>query len=139
MSFENFLLMRQELVLVAVVLIVLIAEIFTSKEQKGIISPLAISLFSIHTIIGFMPLQEGSLFGGMYNTSALINTMKNILNIGVLIILIQSYYWLNQEAQKVKVSEFYIVLLSTLTGMFYMISSGDFLMFYHGLDTATIP
>jgi len=139
MNFENFLLMRQELVLIGIVLIVLIAEIFTDKDQKGIITPLAITLFAIHTIIGFLPLAEGSIFGGSYNTSALINTMKNVLNLGVLIILIQSSFWLNQENQKGKVSEFYIVLLSTLVGMFYMISSGDFLMFYIGLETATIP
>ena len=139
MNFENFLLMRQELVLIGIVLIVLIAEIFTDKDQKGIITPLAIALFAIHTIIGFLPIAEGSLFGGMYNTSAIINTMKNVLNIGVLIILIQSSSWLNQELQKVKVSEFYIVLLSTLVGMYYMISAGDFLMFYIGLETATIP
>jgi NADH-quinone oxidoreductase subunit N len=139
MNFENFLLMRQELVLIGIVLIVLIAEIFTDNNQKGIITPLAITLFAIHTIIGFLPLAEGSIFGGSYNTSALINTMKNVLNLGVLIILIQSSFWLNQENQKGKVSEFYIVLLSTLVGMFYMISSGDFLMFYIGLETATIP
>jgi len=139
MNFENFLLMRQELVLIGIVLILLIAEIFTDKDQKGIITPLAITLFAIHTIIGFLPLAEGSIFGGSYNTSALINTMKNVLNLGVLIILIQSSFWLNQENQKGKVSEFYIVLLSTLVGMFYMISSGDFLMFYIGLETATIP
>jgi len=139
MNFENFLLMRQELVLIGIVLIVLIAEIFTEKDQKGIITPLAITLFAIHTVIGFLPLAEGSIFGGSYNTCALINTMKNVLNLGVLIILIQSSFWLNQETQKGKVSEFYIVLLSTLVGMFYMISSGDFLMFYIGLETATIP
>jgi NADH-quinone oxidoreductase subunit N len=139
MNFENFLLMRQELVLIGIVLILLIAEIFTDKDQKGIITPLAITLFAIHTIIGFLPLAEGSIFGGSYNTSALINTMKNVLNLGVLIILIQSSFWLNQDNQKGKVSEFYIVLLSTLVGMFYMISSGDFLMFYIGLETATIP
>jgi NADH-quinone oxidoreductase subunit N len=139
MNFENFLLMRQELVLIGIVLIVLITEIFTDKDQKGIITPLAITLFAIHTIIGFLPLAEGSIFGGSFNTSALINTMKNVLNLGVLIILIQSSFWLNQETQKSKVSEFYLVLLSTLVGMFYMISSGDFLMFYIGLETATIP
>src|ERR1035437_375529 len=139
MNLENFLLMRQELVLFGVVLILLIAEIFTNKDQKGIITPLAITLFAIHTIIGFLPLAEGSIFGGSYNTSALINTMKNVLNLGVLIILIQSSFWLNKEEQKGKISEFYIVLLSTLVGMFYMISAGDFLMFYIGLETATIP
>jgi NADH-quinone oxidoreductase subunit N len=65
--------------------------------------------------------------------------MKNILNIGVLIIFIQSVSWLKLEGQKEKIGEFFILLLSTLIGMDYMISSGDFLMFYLGLELATIP
>jgi len=139
MNFETFLLMRQELVLIAIVLILLIAEIFTNDKQKGIISPLAIVLFAIHTVVGFLPQEYGSIFGGMYNTSPLITTMKSILNIGVLIILFQTHKWITGDLQKSKVSEFYIVLLSTLVGMFYMVSASDFLMFYIGLETATIP
>jgi len=139
MNFGDLLLMRHELVLIGITMIVLIAEIFTNNNQKGIISPLALILFGIHTVIGFFPQLEGSLFGGSYNTSNLLVGMKNILNIGVMLILIQSAKWLQNPANKIKVSEFYIVIFSTLTGMFYMISSGDFLMFYIGLETATIP
>ena len=69
-NFENFLLMRQELVLGLIVLTILIAEIFTSNEKKSIISPLAIILFAVHTVIGFLPLAEGSIFGGMFSFTA---------------------------------------------------------------------
>jgi NADH-quinone oxidoreductase subunit N len=65
--------------------------------------------------------------------------MKNILNIGVLIIFIQSVSWLRLPEQKEKIGEYFVILLSTLIGMNYMISSGDFLMFYLGLELATIP
>lgn len=139
MSFESLLLMRHELLLLLAIVLLLIAEIGTNDSQKSIISPLAIILFALHTIVGFLPLQEGSLFGGMFNTTNIVATMKNILNLGVLIILLQSWKWLNSPENKVKVSEFYIVLFSTLLGMFYMISAGDFLMFYIGLEIATIP
>ncbi|HON51603.1 MAG TPA: NADH-quinone oxidoreductase subunit N [Bacteroidales bacterium] len=139
MSFESLLLMRHELVLLLAIVLLLIAEIGTNDSQKSIISPLAIILFALHTIVGFLPLQEGSLFGGMFNTTNIVATMKNILNLGVLIILLQSWKWLNATENRVKVSEFYIVLFSTLLGMFYMISAGDFLMFYIGLEIATIP
>jgi NADH-quinone oxidoreductase subunit N len=139
MNFQSLLLMRHELLLLLIIVIMLIAEIGTNDSQKSIISPLAIILFVIYTIIGFFPIGEGTLFGGMFNSSPIIATMKNILNVGVLIILFQSHKWLDAPANRIKVSEFYIVLLSTLLGMFYMISSGDFLMFYIGLEIATIP
>jgi len=131
--------MRHEIVLVAVALILLIAEIFTSPQNKGRIRGLAIILFAINTIIGFFPATTGTLFGGMYSTLPIHVIVKNILNIGTLIVIIQSNTWLKNEENKNKFAEFYIVLISTLVGMFYMISAGDFLMFYLGLELATIP
>ncbi|MDP4268113.1 MAG: NADH-quinone oxidoreductase subunit N [Bacteroidota bacterium] len=135
----NFLLMRHELLLTAVAMIILIAEIFFSGEKKGWIRTLSISLFFIITLIGFLPVDSGSLFGGMYNTNALIALMKNILNIGVLIVMIQSNTWLKKEQNNYKTSEFFLLMISTLIGMNFMISAGDFLMFYLGIELATIP
>lgn len=139
MNIENVLLMRNELMLTVIGLIVLGTEIFTRESRKKRISALAIVLFAIHTALGFLPGREGSIFGGMYNSTALTTLMKNILNIGVLIVLIQSVKYLHNEENRSKISEYYLLLISTLIGMSFMISSGDFLMFYLGLETATIP
>jgi len=139
MNLDSLLLMRHEIVLVLIIVLMLIGEIGTKPNQKNILSPLAIILFGIHTIIGFLPIGEGTLFGGMYNSTPIIVTVKNVLNIGVFIILLMSYRWLQSGDNKMKTSEFYIVLFSSLVGMFYMVSAGDFLMFYLGLETATIP
>src|SRR5574339_558108 len=53
-----------------------------------------------------------------------------------LIISLQSYNWLKDHKH---VPEFYILMLSTLLGMFFMISSGNLLMFYLALELSTIP
>ncbi len=131
--------MRHELILVSLVLLVLIIDLNLKKSQKTRIIPIAISMFFIHTVVGFLPAQTGVLFGGMYHTEALTILMKNILNVGVFIILLQSSTWLRKEENREKISEFFILLLSTLVGMNFMISSGDFLMLYLGLELATIP
>jgi NADH-quinone oxidoreductase subunit N len=47
--------------------------------------------------------------------------------------------WLGKDENSEKISEYFILLLSTLTGMSFMISSGHFLMFYLGIELATIP
>ena len=66
--------------------------------------------------------------------------MKNILNIGVLILLLQSADWIRLHLiEEKKGSEFFILLFSSLMGMYFMISSGDFLMFYLGLELSTLP
>ena len=127
------------MLLTIVALIVLIADISLSAKHKPLVINLAIGLFFIHTIIGFLPASTGVLFGGMYRSSLLTVMMKNILNVGVLIILLQSVTWLKKTENREKISEYFILLFSTLIGMNFMISSGDFLMFYLGLELATIP
>ena len=139
MTVNDFLLMRHELMLVAIALILLITDLMVKPAHKRAIVPFAIALFAVQTIIGFLPAEEGVLFGGMFKTTPLISLMKNVLNIGVLIILLQSWPWVNKPENREKMSEYFILLFSTLIGMYFMISSGDFLMFYLGLETATIP
>jgi NADH-quinone oxidoreductase subunit N len=75
----------------------------------------------------------------MYESSPVRTAMKNILNIGALIIFMQSYGWLIKQENSGKINEYFILLLSTLIGMNFMISAGHFLMFYIGLELATIP
>jgi len=139
MSLTNFLLMRHELLLIIAALLVLMAEIFHDPAKKRSINLFSAGLFVVVTIIGFLPLQSGSLFGGMYQVTDTRLMMKNILNIGALLVSIQSVTWLNKEENSEKISEYYILLMSTLVGMDFMISAGHFLMFYIGLELATIP
>jgi len=131
--------MRHELLLTTAALLVLIAEIFWDPGKKRSINLFSVGLFIIITIVGFLPSPSGSLFGGMYEVTDLRLIMKNILNIGALLVLIQSVTWLNKEENSEKISEYYILLIATLTGMNFMISAGHFLMFYIGLELATIP
>ncbi len=139
MTFENLLLMRHEIVLTIITMIILIAELAMDDKVKQRVVPLAIGLFLVHTIIGFLPLREGILFGGMFHTNGTITLMKNVLNIGVLIVFMQSWTWIRHPENHPKVSEYFLLIISTLIGMNFMISSGDFLMFYIGLELATIP
>ncbi len=131
--------MRHELVLVITALLLLIIDLGLKPDKKRSIIPIAVVLFIINVIVGYLPAVEGVLFGGMFQNTALSVMMKNVLNTGVLIIMLQSYGWLIKPENKEKISEYFVLLLSTLIGMYFMISAGDFLMFYLGLETASIP
>lgn len=139
MNIYDFLIMRHELVLVSIALVLLIIDLALKPANKKHIIPIAVILFIIHTVIGFLPATGGILFGGMFHSTPLLVMMKNVLNIGVLIILLQSYSWLIKPENKEKMSEYFVIMFSTLVGMYFMISAGDFLMFYLGLETASIP
>ena len=93
-------------------------------------------LLLINLVSGFLMSQTGSLFGDMFSTNRLLTFEKNLLNLATLIISLQSYNWLKEHKH---VPEFYMLLLSTLLGMFYMLSSENLLMFYLALELSTIP
>ncbi len=139
MNIGQFIMMRHELLLTAAALIILIAEIFTADKSKEKLIPFSIGLFALITFIGFLPVQEGTLFGGSYQSSALTALMKNVLNVGVMIIFLQAEGWLRCDENSDRISEYFLLTISTLIGMNFMISAGDFLIFYVGLETATIP
>lgn len=132
--------MRQEIFLLAIILLLIVGEIFIPKSKKSYIVHLALFLFGIHTILGFFPVEETSLFGGMFRTNELIHLFKNVLNVGVLILLLQSADWIQEKLVKDnKGTEFFMLMFSSLLGMYFMISAGDFLMFYIGLELSTLP
>ncbi len=138
MNLEMLVLMRQELALLAVIILLVISEIFV-KNKKGLV-PVALVLFGLHTLAGFIALPEGELFGGMFHSTGLIHMFKNVLNIGVLIILLQSAEWIQKEVvSQHKSTEFFMLMLSSLLGMYFMISAGDFLMFYLGMELSALP
>ena len=139
MSLSDLLIMRNELLLTFMALILLTIDLNLNHAKKSLMIPISIGLFLVVTIIGFIPQADSSLFGGMYHTNGMVQLMKGILNVGVLIILFQSAAWLKSPANATKISEYFFLLVSTLIGMNFMISSGDFLMLYLGLELATIP
>jgi NADH-quinone oxidoreductase subunit N len=133
---DLFILMKSELLLTAIIFILLFLKLSSSNIQnKSVIQLVHIFLF-INVVAGFFYNNSGSLFGDMYATNPLLQFEKNILNIGVFIISLQSTQWLTKHEHTL---EFYILLLSTLLGMYFMISAGNMLMFYLALELSTIP
>lgn len=141
MDYSQFLAMKQEIGLLVVFLLVFFFDTFMPKKAQGALSGITCIFFALFTIAGFCPcaLTEQSAFAGMYVTSPVIATIKNILNVGVLIVLIQSMKWANSDIQIMRRGEFYELLLVTLFGMYLMISARHFLLFIIGLEAASLP
>ncbi len=139
MDISQFLMMRHELVLTLAAIILLIVELSVKDHHKTRLIPWVAGLFALVTLIGFLPVETGALFGGAYQSNPLTVTIKNILNIAVLIVFLQSEGWLKKEENSDRINEYFMLVIATLIGMNFMVSSGDFLTFYLGLETATIP
>jgi len=136
MGTDFFILMKQELVIIAIIFILLFIKVGHKDWKNENILNLVNVLLLFNFVIGFFWNKDGVLFNEMFKTNKLIITEKSILSLGTYIISLQSYSWLKSHKH---VIEFYMLLLSTLVGMFFMISAGNLLMFYLGLELSTIP
>lgn len=139
MNPETISLLRMEILLVLQIFVLLILDLFGSERVKNRYDLIALLMFCATTVVGFIPHSQGEAFGGMYITGEMDSVVKSILNIGVILIFLQSRTWLNDFFTIHKKGEAYILLLSTLLGMYLMISSGHFLIFYIGLELASLP
>ena len=140
MNLDSLMLMRDEWFLTAVILLLLIAEVVLSGKNKKYIIHLGLVLFGAYTVWAFMPNETGSLFGSSYKTYPLVHYFKAILSFGVFMILLQSVDWLKEKLLPYDFTvEFFILILSSLLGLNFMMSAGDFLMFYLGLELSTMP
>jgi len=127
--------LRMELVITGILFLLLLIKV-GSDPRPGPMLNLINGLLAVNLVVGFLPIPDMVLFNGMFHTNRLILLEKNILNLGTLIVSLQAYDWLKTHRQML---EFYMLLLATLTGFFFMISAGNLLMFYLGLELSTIP
>ncbi|MBN8686989.1 MAG: NADH-quinone oxidoreductase subunit N [Chitinophagales bacterium] len=132
---EFFSLMKSELVLTGIIFLLLFIKIGKGVKNETLL-PLIQVLLLANFLFGFFLNKQGRLFGDMYYTTSLIVMQKNILNLGVYLISLVCADWLKKTQH---LAEFFLLMLSALLGMFFMISSANLLIFYLSLELATIP
>ncbi|MEY4279312.1 MAG: hypothetical protein RL377_1316 [Bacteroidota bacterium] len=135
MTYNILINLRQELVLTALIFLLLFIKLGKDRSNESILNFINAALL-INLGAGFCCHETGALFNGMFSTNSLIVFEKDLLNLAALLISMQSYAWLKNSKH---VIEFYLLTLTSLLGMFFMISSGNLLMFYLGLEMSTIP
>ena len=167
-DYSQFLNMIPEVTLMAVLLIVFVVDLFTAQKPSALavhqaeegelalekehsvaqapvaslrkwFNPLVCVLLFIHILINIFPTAASTTFGGMYATNASIGVIKTILAFGTLIVLIQAREWLQRPDTAFKEGEFYVLVISTLLGMNMMVSANHFLLFFLGLEMASVP
>ncbi len=139
MNYGQFLQMIPEACLVAILIIVFFADFALYRSEKK--SRTLYILTAVLMLLQIVPCalaEPTEAFGGLYVTSQMANVMKTILTAGTLIVIIMAQPWIENAGRKTA-GEFYMLIVSTLLGMYMMISSGNFLMFFLGLETASVP
>lgn len=132
---EFLILMKPELVISVIIFLLLFIKLGKGMGNGSLLALIQVLLL-INFAVGFAGVEEGNLFGGLYKTSLLIAYQKSILNLGVFLISLLFADWFKQSNN---LAEFFILLLSALLGMHFLLSSNNLLMFYLSLELSTIP
>ena len=144
MNYSEFLKMVPEAILVVILITVFAGDFALDKSERksGLLYKLTGVLLAgmVVLLLSASGTEPVSAFGGLYVTSKAVNVMKTILALGSLIVVVMAQPWIESNQKTKDLSgEFYMLLLSTLLGMFIMMSSGNFLLFFLGLETASVP
>src|SRR5665647_3529152 len=128
-------LMKTELLITIIIFLLLFI-----KLSKGINNDLLLmiiqNLLLLNFIAGFFFNASGNLFDGMYHTNTLISFQKSLLNLAIYLI---SLLFTGLFKKTEHLAEFFMLMLSALLGLDFLISSGNFLIFFLSLELATIP
>ena len=144
--------MMPEVTLMALLVIVFIVDFVTAHKAPIVLTdektgpsprpwfnPLVCIFMLAHILVNICPTESASVFGEMYVTSPMIGVVKTILAFGTLIVFIQARTWLSRPDSTFKEGEFYMLIISTLLGMNMMVSANHFLLFFLGLEMASVP
>ena len=148
MNYSQFLYMMPEVTLVVLLLVTFVVDFATSQKirtlaptdkRRSWFNPMICLLMFAHILINLFPIETHTVFGGMYIATPAIGVIKTILAFGTLIVLIQAKEWLSRPDTAFKEGEFYLLVIATLLGMNIMVSANHFLLFFLGLEMASVP
>lgn len=141
MEYSNiFTYMQAELSLIAVIVLLFLYDLIAGERGRRHFAAVACSLLTLSILLNIVPRGEScDLFGGMFRYVPMHTVIKSVLAIGALVVCMQATTWLRREDTAHKQGEFYVLTLSTLLGMYFMIGAANFLLFFIGLELASVP
>ncbi len=131
--------MRPEVSLLCIYLVIFLYDLISTGHYRRMFHPLVCISTLVLVVLTLSDRSSFTLFGGMYESNTMIVFMKAILAFGSMLVILQANRWLTSSTTFYKQGEFYILLLSTLLGMYFMISARHFLLLFVGIELASLP
>ncbi len=125
-----------ELVLAAGAMALLMLGAFRGPQTTQLVTGIAVVLLAITgALIFWLPAGKLTTFGGSFIVDDYARFLKTLALIGSGVTLILSRAYLAEQA---KIFEYAILVLLSTTGMMVLISSGDLIMLYLGLELMSL-
>jgi NADH-quinone oxidoreductase subunit N len=128
-----------EIIIAVTGFVVLLSDLFLAEKQKHILGPLALAGLIVGGVAVFNLLpQTAEALGGRFVFNPVAGWFKIVFILAGAFTAV--FCWQSRAKEKlVSTGEFYSVMLFTLVGMMFLISSTDLITLYISLELATVP
>ncbi|TAM87332.1 MAG: NADH-quinone oxidoreductase subunit NuoN [Candidimonas sp.] len=130
-------LVAPEILLLILATVVLLADAFVKSVQRRTTFALTLASLFLLTLVSLWQWSEGvhgSAFGGMYIADSLSHLLKIASYIAVALILVYGRDYAEEHEVMLTGGEFYSLTLLTLMGQMVMISAGNMITVYMGIE-----
>jgi len=133
--YEYLQLMKSELMVTLIIFILLFIKLGKGMKSETLLSLIQLLLL-VNVIVAFGFNETGRIFNGMFVHNELAGFQKGILSLAVYLISLLCSDWLKSNDNMI---EMFVLMLSALLGMYFLVSSDHLLIFYLSLELASIP
>jgi NADH-quinone oxidoreductase subunit N len=133
--YEYLQLMKSELTVTLIIFILLFIKLGKGMKSETLLSLIQLLLL-VNVIVAFGFNETGRIFNGMFVHNELAGFQKGILSLAVYLISLLCSDWLKSNDNMI---EMFVLMLSALLGMYFLVSSDHLLIFYLSLELASIP
>lgn len=133
-SMNDLLVMLPEIYLAGAACLLLLVDVFLREEQRGAIHWMAIAvlLVGIYLLIFGQPLGTATAFGGMFVRDSMAEILKIFVLAATAIVFVMSRPYLRDRG--LLQGEFYTLMLFAVLGQMLLISAGNLVTLYLGLE-----
>ena len=135
----NLLPMLPELFLLGAVCVLLIADLYVSPSRRGLTHFMAIGILVLTAIFTLRPQALGpdggallTAFGGMFIDDRFADVLKLAIYLVTIAVFVYAKPYL--KARGLFQGEFHVLVLTAVMGMMLLVSAGNLLMIYLGLE-----
>ncbi|HEY9111101.1 MAG TPA: NADH-quinone oxidoreductase subunit NuoN [Rhodanobacteraceae bacterium] len=138
-SLNDLLVILPELYLTAAACLVLLFDVFLKDDQRDATHWVAIivMLVAIFLVIQGQPPQTVTAFGGMFVRDQMAAILKVTVLIATILMFVMARPWLKDR--KLFMGEFYSLSIFSVLGVMLLVSAGNLLTVFLGLELFTLP
>jgi NADH-quinone oxidoreductase subunit N len=137
-TLNDILVLLPEFYLVAVACLLLLMDAFMKPEQRGLLHwvSIVVLLVAIYLVVAGQPATTVTAFNGMFVRDGVSEILKVFALLCTVLVFIYGRPYLTDR--KLFIGEFYTLMIFAVIGVMLLVSAGNLIMVYLGLELLTL-